>query len=76
MFTNTNGIGSSGYQYTPLGLTFYGTDNLKVVIGGTGSVCALKESGDVYCTGDGYSIGRQTGSDYYNPEHNHSSTSY
>ena len=67
MFTNTNGIGSSGYQYTPLGLTPYGTDNLKVVIGGTGSVCALKESGDVYCTGDGYSIGRQTTSDYYNP---------
>ena len=69
MFTNTNGIGSSGYQYTPLSLTPYGTDNLKVVIGGTGSVCALKESGDVYCTGDGNSIGRQTSSDYYTPTH-------
>ena len=69
MFTNTNGIGSSGYQYTPLSLTPYGTDNLKVVIGGTGSVCALKESGDVYCTGDGNSIGRQTSSDYYSPTH-------
>ena len=24
------------------------------------------KSGDVYCTLDGYSIGKQTGSDYYN----------
>ena len=66
MFTSATGS-SSGSQYTPLSLTQYGTDNLKVVIGGTGSVCALKESGEVFCTGEGYALGIQTSYDYSNP---------
>ena len=66
MFTSATGS-SSGSQYTPLSLTQYGTDNLKVVIGGTGSVCALKESGEVFCTGEGYALGIQTSYDYSTP---------
>ena len=54
MFTNS--IGSSGDQYTPLSLTQFGTDNVKVVIG-FATVCSLKESGEVYCTGERAGMG-------------------
>ena len=59
-------IGQSGIQYTPLTLTQFGTDNVKVVIG-YGTVCSLKESGEVYCTGERSGMGYQYYGDQTTP---------
>ncbi|GIR66863.1 MAG: hypothetical protein CM15mP71_0890 [Candidatus Poseidoniales archaeon] len=47
-------------------MTQFGTDNVKVVIG-YGTVCSLKESGEVYCTGERSGMGYQYYGDQTTP---------
>ncbi|MBT5184526.1 MAG: hypothetical protein HOM47_05080, partial [Euryarchaeota archaeon] len=58
----TTEYGLAGTKSAPVILTAYGTDNVKVALGGLSSVCVLKESGKVACTGNARPLGR----DLYN----------
>ena len=61
----TDEYGSSGTKSAPVILTAYGTDNVKVALGGLSSVCVLKESGKVVCTGKGRTLGTDSWSSNY-----------